>query len=90
MSWNAKKEENRRLKKLYKETGMKWFGLGPGAYHNSRRNDVLTRCYPYSTNHDNVKKWWRKHSNRRFRRNEKDILNRSLHKKSFDLWWKLY
>lgn len=88
MSWQAKAEEKRRLEKLYDETKT---GYGVGCYHNDKRGGILMRYYPYSTNHDNNKKWWRKHSNRRFRRNWKDdILNGNLHKRSFDLWWTLY
>lgn len=87
MSWLAKKVEKQRMKKLYDETKT-WYGCG--CYHNDKRGGVLTRAYPYSTNHANMKKWWRRHSNRKFRRNETDILNGALHKRGFDLWWTLY
>jgi hypothetical protein len=49
--------------------------------------------YPYSTNHKNLKKWFRRFSNRKFRRGKnesEDVLNRNQHKKNFDLWWTLF
>lgn len=88
MSWRAKEKEKRRLKRLY---GTGWSYWGP-VYRNDRRGGYLCRAYPYSTNHGNNKKWWVKHSNRRFRRRKNewdDILQRSQHKKTFDLWWTL-
>lgn len=92
MSWAAKAKEKQILEKLYCKT--RYYA---GIYRNDKRGGLLVRGYPYSTNHDNVKKWWRKHSNRKFRRystnmkeEEMDILNRGYHKKQFDLWWTLY
>lgn len=82
-------EEKRRLEKLYEETN-NW--IGSGVYRNCKREDTLTRAYPYSTNHKNVKKWFRRFSNRKFRRGKnesEDVLNRNQHKKNFDLWWTL-
>ena len=90
MSWAAKAKEKQILENLYSESR-----FYAGVYRNEKRGGVLRRGYPYSTNHDNNKKWWRKHSNRKFRRTkekgeEMDILNRGYHKKQFDLWWTLF
>lgn len=85
MSWAAKTEEKRRLEKLYRERTAFY-----GVYHNDLRGGILVKGYPYSTNHPNTKKWFRRHSNRKVRRNETDILTRAEHKKHFDLWWTLY
>ena len=85
MRHNAKMEEKRRLKKL-KHEHTNFYGV----YHNDKRNGILTKSYPYSTNHKNVKKWLRRMGNRKFRRNENDILNGGQHKKHFDLWWSLF
>lgn len=87
MSWASKAEEKRRLEKLMGGTSN--FFIGP-VYHNDKRGGYLLRAYPYSTNHTNNKKWWRRHANRKFRRNETDILGGALHKRNFDLWWTLY
>lgn len=86
MNWFGKKEEKRRMKRLFEESG-KWYR---GCYRNDKRNGVFTRAYPYSTNRKNFKKWLRRQSNRKFRRNEGEILNGCFHKKQYDLWWELY
>jgi hypothetical protein len=85
MRHNAKVEEKRRLEKL-KHEHTSFYGV----YHNDKRNGILTKGYPYSTNHKNMKKWFRRLSNRKFRRKEDDILNGGQHKKHFDLWWTLF
>lgn len=85
MRHNAKMEEKRRLEKLQAERTAFW-----GVFPNRKRNNFLTKGYPYSTNHGNNKKWHRRQSNRRFRRTEEDILNGNQHKKQYDLWWKLF
>lgn len=85
MRHNAKMEEKRRLEKLRSERTAFW-----GVFPNRKRNETLVKGYPYSTNHKNIKKWFRRHSNRKFRRNEDDILNGNQHKKHFDLWWTLF
>ena len=85
MRHNAKMEEKRRLEKLRSERTSFW-----GVFHNDKRNGILTKGYPYSTNHKNMKKWLRRIGNRKFRRNENDILNGGQHKKHFDLWWSLF
>ena len=87
MSWKSKSEEKRRMEKLYNLTGVSFWS---GAFKNQYRNDTLTKEYPYSTNHPNVKKWWRRYSNRKYRRNKDELLNRCEHKKIFDLWWTLF
>ena len=90
MNHLAKEEHKRRLEKLYNETGKHF--IGPGAFMNDKRG-IFERGYPYSTNHKNIKKWFRRMANRKFRRGKnenEDILARSEHKKNFDLWWKLY
>jgi hypothetical protein len=86
MNHLAKAEEKRRLEKLY-------LANNPGMYHNDKRGGILMKGYPYSTNHKNLKKWFRRFSNRKFRRGKnesEDVLNRNQHKKNFDLWWTLF
>lgn len=91
MKWSAKMEEKRRLEKLYWKTCAGGCYTESGAYKSDRRGGRIIRVYPYSTNHSNVKKWFRRHSNRKFRRNnQEDILRGNQHKKQFDLWWTLY
>ena len=88
MRWEAKREEKRRMEKLYNETNALY---ARGCYRNDQ--GMFVRWYPYSTNHDNNKKWWRRYSNRKFRRGksrQEDVLNRAFHKRQFDLWWTLY
>ena len=89
MNWKSKREEKRRLEKLYEEIRNRY----PGPYRDDRRGGIIKKGYPYSTNHKNVKKWFRRFSNRKFRRGKnesEDVLNRNQHKKNFDLWWTLY
>ena len=86
MNWKSKREEKRRLEKLYEETRTYY---ACGVYQNDKRDGILARVYPYSTGHPNNKKWWRRHSNRKYRRNKNEFLNRGEHKKIFDLWWTL-
>ena len=71
MRHNAKMEEKRRLEKL-KHEHTNFYGV----FHNDKRNGILTKGYPYSTNHKNMKKWLRRIGNRKFRRNDNDILRR--------------
>lgn len=89
MNHLAKAEEKRRLEKLYQETSTRY----PWTYHNDKRGGILVKGYPYSTNRKNKKKWFRRFSNRKFRRGKnesEDVLNRNQHKKNFDLWWTLF
>ena len=89
MNWKSKREEKRRLEKLYEEIRNRY----PGPYRDDRRGGIIKKGYPYSTNHKNVKKWFRRMANRKFRRNKNDseeVLSRNQHKKNFDLWWTLY
>ena len=87
MSWNAKREEKKRMRRLHDQTRDKY---ATGCFIDDK--GVYRRWYPYSTNHDNVKKEFRRISNRKFRRiqNEDVPLERQAHKKTFDLWWTLY
>lgn len=89
MNHLAKEEHKRRLEKLYMETGNRY----PGPYRDDKRGGIIKKGYPYSTNHKNVKKWFRRFSNRKFRRGKnenEEVLNRNQHKKNFDLWWTLF
>ena len=93
MNHLAKAEEKRRLEKLYWETCAGGRYTESGAYKSNRRDGRIIRVYPYSTNRKNVKKWFRRFSNRKFRRGKnenEDVLNRNQHKKNFDLWWTLF
>ena len=86
MSWLAKQNEKKRMKKLYDQTRSCY---ARGCFIDDK--GVYRRWYPYSTNHVNLKKAFRQISNRKFRRGlREDVLNRGAHKKAFDLWWTLY
>lgn len=91
MSWRGKTEEKRRMEKKYKEQSDRWY-IFNGVYRDDNRG-IFRRAYPYSTNHDNVKKWFRRFGNRVARRrldvSEDVIREKSGHKKIFDLWWKI-
>lgn len=91
MSWRGKTEEKRRMEKKYKEQSDRWF-IFNGVYRDDIRG-IFRRAYPYSTNHDNIKKWFRRFGNRVARRrldvSEDVIREKSGHKKIFDLWWKI-
>ena len=91
MNHLAKAEEKRRLEKLESKAGSdNWCSV---AYRNDKRGGVLKKAYPYSTNHKNMKKWFRRLSNRKFRRGKnenEELLNGNQHKKKFDLWWTLF
>ena len=94
MSWRGKTEEKRRLQKLYKDSGaMHW----SGPVYKDEDRGVLKKWYPYSTNHDNIKKYWKTHTSRLVRRRingrreeDEERMNRNGHKKIFDLWWTLF
>ena len=87
VSWSAKQKEKQRLKRLHEQTKT-WYGTGCFL----DKKGVLRRYYPYSTNHDNLKKAFRRISNRKFRRMSIDSVptRRNGHKLVFDLWWELY
>ena len=91
MSWRGKTEEKRRMEKKYKEQSDRWY-IFNGVYRDDNLG-IFRRAYPYSTNHDNVKKWFRRFGNRVARRrldvSEDVIREKSGHKKIFDLWWKI-
>lgn len=88
MSWFGKQNENKRMKRLHSkmpESGYKYRGVWKdekGVYH---------RFYPYSTNHDNNKKFFHRLANRVVRRRLRndEIVYRGEHKKIYDLWWKV-
>lgn len=89
MNHLAKEEHKRRLEKLYMELRNRY----PGPYRDDKRGGIIKKGYPYSTSHKNVKKWFRRMANRKFRRGKnenEDVLNRNQHKKNFDLWWTLF
>lgn len=90
MSWLGKQKEKHRLKKLYEETYDTKYYSPKGAYIDQK--GVYRRAYPYSTNHDNNKKYWHRLANRIARRRlgDEETMDRSGHKKIFDLWWKIY
>jgi hypothetical protein len=97
MNWKSKREEKRRLEKLYKDFGEHSYcrGVWKDKSENGKRKrgGTVFRIYPYSTNKKNVKKWFRRFSNRKFRRGKNEsenVLNRNQHKKNFDLWWTLF
>lgn len=88
MSYFAKIEEKRRLKKLYDETKTRY---GAGAWWNEKKSRYI-RYYPYSVSHNiGIKKFYRKLMRSKLNENvDKEILpQRSGYKKHFDLWWTL-
>lgn len=89
MSWLGKQNEKKRLKKLY-EQRHKCGYLPRGAFIDKK--GLYVRIYPYSTNHDNIKKYYCTLANRKTRRvlGNVEALNRGMHKKIFDVWWMVY
>lgn len=91
MSWWGKTEEKRIMERKYKEHKDSYW-IFNGIYKDHKRG-IFRRAYLYSTNHDNIKKWFRRFGNRVARRklsgNEDVIQEKSGHKKLFDLWWKI-
>ena len=83
MSHMRKAEDKRRLKKLFDKTNVYLIG----AYMNDK--GVYCRWYPYSAN-VNVKKQFRRISNRKFRRQKLEQYGRGDHKKIFNLWRYIY
>lgn len=88
MSYFAKIEEKRRLKKLYDETKTRY---GAGAWWNEEKGRYI-RYYPYSVSHANgMKGVYRKLLRSKLNDvGRAEILpKRSGYKKHFDLWWTL-
>lgn len=86
MSYFAKIEEKRRLKKLYDETKTRY---GSGAWYNEKKGRYI-RYYPYSVSHNiGVKKFYRKLMRGRLNDCGELLPRRSAYKKYFDLWWTL-
>jgi len=82
MSHKRKKEDNRRLKKLYDET-KNWYGAG--AYYNEKKN----RYIKYSCHNT----WLKSHCQKMIRRKLKNDFSTGIskggYKKFFDYWWEL-
>lgn len=88
MSWFGIQNEKKVMKRRHSRMPEKGY-VYRGVFVDE--NGVYCRFYPYSTNHDNNKKFFHKKANRIVRRrlgNEESIV-RGGHKKIFDLWWKV-
>lgn len=79
LSFFRKKEEKRRLRKLYEETFSKY---GPGAFWSDRKERYL-RWYSNG-------KELRTMANRRVRRKKNELYSKGLYRKIFDYWWELF
>lgn len=89
MSWIGKQREKHKMSKLFDQRPT--YRYSPkGVYVDSK--GVYRRAYPYSTNHDNNKKFFHRLANRITRRRlgDEESLGRCEYKKIFDLWWKVY
>ena len=79
MDYYSKKEENRRLKKLYKKTHY-W---GSGVYYDEKKK----RFVKMSLNgRGHTTKYFRKKANKKVRKYKGD-LSHSDYRKVFDYWW---
>ena len=81
MSYQRKREENRRLKKLYEETKNAY---GAGAWYDERKG----RYIRYSCHSE----WLKTHCRRMTRRRMKNKTGRysgCAYKKFYDYWWEL-
>ena len=81
MSYHRKREENRRLKKLYDETKS---GYVAGAWYDENKK----RFIRYSCNN----KWHKEHCRRMIRRKLKRTFRNysgCTYKKMYDYWWEV-
>lgn len=86
MSWYGVQQEKKHMKRRYITTSR--VGYCPkGVYMDD--DGRYHRFYPYSTNHDNNKKFFHRLANRITRRRlgNEERTGRGDHKKLFDLWW---
>ena len=80
MSHRRKRQEQRKLKRLYEKTRHSY---GAGAVYDKDKN-IYIRWYA-----PRVGKYFRRISNRKIRK-MKCLPNGNSYKKAFDYWWTLY
>ena len=84
MSYKRKREDNRRLKRLYEKTNNASSGAGAWYSHKKKR---YIKSVPSTTS--GYTKFLRRISNKKYRKHN-EIHNFSTYKKLFDYWWTLY
>lgn len=82
MSHKRKREDNRRLKKLYEDTKSSY---GAGAYYDDRKKRYV-RVY---VRRSHTKKDYKRYSNKRLRQNRSVALRGNKYRRVFDYWWEL-
>lgn len=82
MSHKRKREDNRRLKKLYNETKN---GYGAGAQYSEKKN----RYIRYSCHNAWLKARCRKLTRKRLKNDIDAPISKGGYKKFFDYWWEL-
>lgn len=82
MSHKRKREDNRRLKKLYEDTKNSY---GAGAYYDDRKKRYV-RVY---VRRSHTKKDYKRYSNKRLRQNRSVVLRGNKYRRVFDYWWEL-
>lgn len=80
MSYRRKKEDKRRLNKIYTTAGNAWF---IGAYYSDKKDRII-RIYQ-----GKMAKYFRKYTNKKVRK-EKDLAQHGKYRRVFDYWWNLW
>jgi len=83
MSYRRKKEDNRRLKRLYEETRTSY---AAGAWYSDKKKRYIKTTASTASGYT---KFLRRISNKKYRKH-KEIHNHCTYKKLFDYWWTLY
>lgn len=86
MSYKRKLEDDRRLRRLYKETKNHY---GPGAWYSERKQRIIK----VKIGTKNYKRFLKKTSSKKARlffQNSELYQNKGYFKKTFDYWWNLY
>jgi len=89
VSWFGKQQEKHKMERVYRMRPT--YRYSPkGVWIDDK--GVYHRAYPYSTNHDNNKKFFHRLANRTVRRRlgDEELVKRGGYKKIFDLWWSVY
>lgn len=84
MSYRRKKEDKKRLKRLYEKTNNA--STGAGVYYSDKKKRYIKTTASTATGYT---KFLRRISNKKYRKH-KEIHNFSAYKKLFDYWWALY
>ena len=81
MSYQRKKEDKRRLKKLYEES--RW-GYGRGAWYDEDKDRIIR--------YSNVSEgwYWKRFSNKQVRKTTAPIASGNAYRKIFDYWYQQF